>query len=338
MDKTVIIRGVSILCVVVAGAVVLLPDLLPRGGREGPGLDLAAISAPAQPTPPAEDAPRLQMTETAAETVAETVAESVAESVAEPEQPPLADVAQAQPALPPNAPLVQAPEQQADAAPEQQDCTPTLAVTAAFDGLLELALNAPCAPDTRFVIGHGDLAFSAYLGPDGQFSTYIPALAQQAQVDVFLHDDSYLSATALVEDAENYARFVLQWTGDAGFGLHAYHNGAGYGDAGHIHAARPFDPDLEEAFLMSLGELRGPEPMMAQIYSLPLALLPQTHVEVEARFSATQCGQDLRAFLSQSQGAIPSDMKELVFAAPDCPAEPGISVMDIHLAAAMGQH
>jgi hypothetical protein len=338
MDKTVIIRGVSILCVVVAGAVVLLPDLLPRGGSEGPGLDLAVISAPAQATPPAEDAPRLQMTETAAETVAETVAESVAESVAEPEQPPLPDVAQAQPAPPPSAPLVQAPEQQADAAPEQPDCTPTLAVTAAFDGLLELALNAPCAPDTRFVIGHGDLAFSAYLGPDGQFSTYIPALAQQAQVDVFLHDDSYLSATALVEDAENYARFVLQWTGDAGFGLHAYHNGAGYGDAGHIHAARPFDPDLEEAFLMSLGELRGPEPMMAQIYSLPLALLPQTHVEVEARFSATQCGQDLRAFLSQSQGAIPSDMKELVFAAPDCPAEPGISVMDIHLAAAMGQH
>ncbi len=343
MDKTIIIRGVSILCVVVAGAVVLLPDLFSRGDREG--LDLAAISAPAQATPPADDTPRLQMTETAAETVADTVAETAAETVAEavvetvaaPEQTPVPVMAEAQPAPPPSAPLAQAPEHQAEAAPEQPDCTPTLAVTAAFDGLLELALNAPCAPDTRFVIGHGDLAFSAYLGPDGQFATYIPALMQQAQVDVFLHDDSYLSASALVEDAETYARFVLQWTGDAGFGLHAYLNGAGYGEAGHIHAARPFDPDLEEAFLISLGELRGPEPMMAQIYSLPLALLPQTHVEVEARFSAAECGQDLRAFLSQSKGAMPSELKELVFAAPDCPAEPGISVMDIHLAAALGQ-
>lgn len=249
MNKQIIIRGVSILCVVVAGAVVLLPDLLARGGRAGPELDLAVMSAPAQPTLPADDAPKMQLTELVAETVAETLAA--------PEQPPVPDVAEAQPAPPPNAPLAQAPEQLADAAPEQPDCTPTLAVTAAFDGLLEVALNAPCAPDTRFVIGHGDLAFSAYLGPDGQFSTYIPALLQQAQVDVFLHDDSYLSATALVEDAENYARFVLQWTGDAGFGLHAYHNGAGYGDAGHINAARPFDPDLEEAFLIRWANCAG---------------------------------------------------------------------------------
>jgi hypothetical protein len=155
MDKTIIIRGVSILCVVVAGAVVLLPDLFSRGDREG--LDLAAISAPAQATPPADDAPRLQMTETAAETVADTVAETAAETVAEavvvtvaaPEQTPVPVMAEAQPAPPPSAPLAQAPEQQAEAAPEQPDCTPTLAVTAAFDGLLELALNAPCAPDTR---------------------------------------------------------------------------------------------------------------------------------------------------------------------------------------------
>ncbi|MCH8467288.1 MAG: hypothetical protein LAT78_12075, partial [Roseinatronobacter sp.] len=151
MDKQIIIRGVSILCVGAAAAVVFLPGVFSGKGADAPGLDLAAFSTPVQPGPAAVDSPKLQLEDTAA--MAEPTSAEGPEREPEPEQA--------------SAPLPEpdAANTLAETTPEQRDCTPSLTVKAAFDGLMDLALSAPCAPDTRFVIGHGDLAFSAYLGP-----------------------------------------------------------------------------------------------------------------------------------------------------------------------------
>lgn len=219
-----------------------------------------------------------------------------------------------------------------DAADTPDHCTPLIEVTAGPDALVELSLFAPCQSDSRFVASHDDLAFSAFLDADGRYTAYLPALSPSARFDVFLSDDTHLHKTLDMRDVQAHKRVVLQWTGDARFGLHAFHNGAQFGDSGHLHAARPFDPELDEAFLISLGDLRGPEPILAQIYSVPVEHLANARVEVELAFSEADCGRDVMAFVSQTLGTSGTPATELTFSAPDCPTTAGAMVMGLEFA------
>lgn len=210
-------------------------------------------------------------------------------------------------------------------------CSPSLTSAPMVDALIELMLDAPCHPDTRIVISHNDLAFSAYTSDDGSFSAFLPALSVDAKVDVFLSDDIFLQTEVTIPDAGDHLRVALQWNGAARFSLHAYHDGAQYGDTGHVHALKPFDSNLDDAFLISLGEVHGPEPMIAEIYSIPVALSGQSRVEVELQYNAEHCAQDVAAFISDT-GDAATPLKEIVFAVPDCPAEPGMVVMGVDFA------
>ena len=207
------------------------------------------------------------------------------------------------------------------------DCTPQLVSRPAVDALIELSLDAPCHANERLVVSHDDLAFSAYTSDNGSFSAYLPALSANAKIDVFLSDDMFLQTEVQIDDIEAHARVVLQWTGDATFSLHAYHRGAGYGDDGHIHALKPFDAALDEAFLISLGENRGPEPMLSEVYSIPAHLAAESRVELELRFTEQQCGQSVSAYVLNTGSGAFAEVKEANFALPDCPAEDGALVM-----------
>ncbi len=214
-----------------------------------------------------------------------------------------------------------------------ESCTPQLTATAGVDALIELRLSAPCYPDERLVISHGDLAFSGYTSPDGHFSSYLPALAREAKIDVFLSDDQFLNAAVTVEGVEEHLRIILQWSGSADFSLHAYHDGADFGSDGHIHASRPFDPNHDAAFLISLGESQGPEPMLAEIYSIPAEHALRARVEVEMRYTELLCGRDMSAYLLQTGPGTDAKVREMTFSVPDCPTETGILVMPLTLEA-----
>ncbi len=207
------------------------------------------------------------------------------------------------------------------------DCTPQLTAQDTFDALIEFTVTAPCHPHERLVISHADLAYSAYTSDTGTYSAYLPALAETARIDVFLGETEFLQATVTVPEADAHYRLVLQWTGEARFGLHAYHRGAAFGEEGHLHALRPFDPEIEEAFLISLGEQRGQEPMLAEIYSVPAELAQTSRLELELQFQAAQCAQELSAYVLHTGAGIRSEVKEVGFATPACPSEPGISIM-----------
>ncbi|MGL4414702.1 hypothetical protein [Roseinatronobacter monicus] len=217
-------------------------------------------------------------------------------------------------------------------APDSAACSPSLTSAPMVDGLIELMLDAPCHSDTRLVISHNDLAFSAYTSDDGSFSAFLPALSVDAKVDVFLSDDIFLQTELTIPDADDHLRIALQWNGEARFSLHAYHDGAQHGDTGHVHALKPFDSDLDEAFLISLGEVRGPEPMIAEIYSIPVGLSGKSRVEVELQFTEEQCAQDVSAFISDNGDSANTHLKEIVFAVPECPAQPGMVVMGVEFA------
>lgn len=215
------------------------------------------------------------------------------------------------------------------------DCTPRLVSRPAIDALIELSLEAPCHKNERLVVSHEDLAFSAYTSDSGSFSAYLPALSADAKIDVFLAEDIFLQSEVQIDDVEAHTRVIVQWTGEAGFALHAYHRGAQFGDDGHIHALKPFDPGLDEAFLISLGERRGPEPMLAEIYSTPAHLASDSRVELELQFTAQQCGQDVSAYILTTGTSASANVKEAGFAMPDCPAESGTVVMELQAMASL---
>jgi hypothetical protein len=221
-------------------------------------------------------------------------------------------------------------------APTGPDCTPLLTAHPAIDALIEVSLTAPCHPQERLVISHADLAFSAYTSDNGSFSTYVPAFTVDGRIDLFLGDDIFLQTAAQVTDFDAHIRVALQWMGDAGFALHAYHMGARFGDSGHIHALKPFDAELDEAFLISLGEQRGPEPMLAQVYSIPAHLAGNSRVELALDFSGQDCESEMSAFVLQSGGGAATEVNDVSFSTPDCPSDGGTLVMP--LALPMAQH
>lgn len=225
----------------------------------------------------------------------------------------------------------------AQAAPRATDasCAPNLTAITAIDGLIDMRLQAPCAPNARVVISHGDLAFSAYTDEAGVYASYIPALSVTSNIEVFLPDQTVLQAQSVVPDAAQHARVIVQWTGGASVLLHAYHRGAAYGQAGHIHASRPFDPAMDAAFVLSLGEARGPEPMLTQVYSIPSALLSEARLELELSVTTQTCGRDMTVYVAQKGTGQHGGLEEMVVAMPDCSSAGGLVVVPLPMSAPM---
>lgn len=221
----------------------------------------------------------------------------------------------------------------AEMRPADSDCTPVLTLKPGIDALIDLSVAAPCHAGERVVISHGDLAFSSFLSTEGALSAFVPALVRDAQVDVFIGESAFVQGSVEIEGVDRYLRVVLQWTGGSSFGLHAYHGEAGYGDNGHLHSSRPFDTNLDEAFLISLGDARSADPMRAEIYSTPVEHAANARVEVELTYSDAICGQDLSAYVLKTGPGTDNSVKAMTFALPDCPAGNGVLVMEVPLEA-----
>ena len=227
----------------------------------------------------------------------------------------------------------QPPMALAQAAPSANDasCLPELSAVPAIDALVDLRLTAPCAPNTRVVISHGDLAFSAYTDASGSFAAYVPALSQTAAFEAFLPEQPVLTAQAIVPEAGEHLRVLVQWAGPESVLLHAYHRGAAYGESGHVHASRPFDPDLDAAFILSLGEARGAEPMQAQIYSIPVTAVSQARLEVEVTLNEATCGRDVTAYVTQKGAGLSEAMEEMRISMPECDQMAGMAIVPLPL-------
>ena len=221
----------------------------------------------------------------------------------------------------------------AQAAPSANDatCEPSLSANSAIDALVDLRLSAPCLPNARVVISHDDLAFSTFTDAQGELAIYVPALSQTALFEVFLPDQSVLTAQAIVPEVAEHVRVVVQWTGSEILSLHAYHRGAAYGEAGHIHAARPFDPSADSAFVLALGTARGPEPMLAQVYSLPVNMTAMARTELEFSVNSQTCGRDLSAFVTLKGQGQSGSLEELTLTMPDCTSVGGTAVVPLPL-------
>lgn len=220
---------------------------------------------------------------------------------------------------------------QAEVAETVAPCAASLQVSPSIDALLDVRVTAPCHADQRLVISHADLAISGYTDTDGSYSVFLPALTQDAQVDVFLSDDTFLQASARVDDLDRFHRVILQWTGHAGLGLHVSRTGGTLMEPLQLSRTNPFDPELEDAFILTLGEARGPEPMLAEIYSVPADMVHTVALWLEAEVSKQTCGRDLQAYLLQLGPDLRSDIAEVTLAMPICDGTPGFVSMPVAL-------
>ncbi|MBN2760250.1 MAG: hypothetical protein JXQ79_07100 [Rhodobacteraceae bacterium] len=326
MNRQLVIRGAAISIAAIAGSVFLASeflgdkDSLASGAISDAPVEIrgaSVISPYGSTTLPDGAAPALQVS--ALDTSPDKAAAATAQDSFQPEL----SFAEPAPTVEPILALEQAQSV------ERSLCDASLSAVPAIDGLIELRLSAPCNPADRVVISHGDLAFSTMLDSAGVYTGYIPALAANARIDVFLSDDTYLQAQTTIADYADYARMIVQWSGAAKIDLHAYHRGAAYGDAGHIHAMNPFDPAMEEAFLVALGDGKGVEPMLAQVYSVPAAQAGTARLELEAAVNAETCGTDLIAFVMPTLGSSTGSVEELRVAMPECGSGDGLVILDL---------
>ena len=308
-----IIRGVAVAAVGIAASVLAMNEFSDRPGTPS---DVTRIAA----DPPAPD-------------MASPMPEATALAEAELQLfvPDLPEMDSADAAAQPNdrpAPETQMTQRDmAETVPRAPDCTPSLQLDEFVDGLIDLSFSAPCHAAQQITIEHAALSFTAILSDQGRYATYLPALAKEAQIRVQLDDGSELQRALFVPEAAEHHRVVLQWKGDLGVGLHGYHHGAGYGESGHIHVGSPFDPDLEGAFLIRLGEA----PQSAEIYSIPAAHLAQARLELELRHDARSCGRDIALGLAQGSGQGAISATALVLDMPGCAEDDTLVVVPIRL-------
>ena len=199
------------------------------------------------------------------------------------------------------------------------------------DAIVELTLLAPCHPDERLVVRHGGLAITAKTTASGSAYLQLPALNVAGDVLVRFADSTEIKGNVAVPEAASLRRFAVDWMADDTFGVHAFENGAGYGDPGHVSAANPGKLPMSDTptggYLMILGEADVVQPMLAEVYTYPRDVSVPVEVSVEAEVTAATCGRELlgEAITSRAGTARVSD---LALAMPDCTALGDVLVLN----------
>ena len=223
------------------------------------------------------------------------------------------------PALPPQSGNVET----AAAAPKQGACPVSFEVFAEPSAMIGLTLIAPCRVNERVTLKHAGLSVSARTTATGALFTALPAMDTAGAVEVLFADGQTSSAKIAMPELAALRRFAVQWQADDAFQIHAFENGAGYGDPGEVSAANPHRPapgvPASGGFLTLLGDPATDAPLLAEVYSFPADPAQSAEVVVEAEVTAKTCGRELLAQTISSVGGR-AEVADLTLAMPDCDA------------------
>lgn len=180
-------------------------------------------------------------------------------------------------------------------------------------------LSAPCHPHARASVHHSGMMFTATTDAAGVLSVTIPALSQQAVFIFELPDGRGAVARTKVEGLDEVDRVALQWTGDAGFEIHALEGSASYGQPGHVWSGGGAGAASQ---VSRFGDAAQPMARMAEIYTFDRAAATDQGValSVEAEVTALNCGRDVAAQALELRAAAPLRSRDLTLAMPDCAA------------------
>lgn len=214
-----------------------------------------------------------------------------------------------------------------DDLPEAEGCDAIATATPVAGALVNLSLEAPCAPNERLTVHHNGMMFSETTDNDGALFVTVPALTEQAVFIMAFSNGDGAVAQATVNDIATYDRVVLQWRGDSGFELHAREFGADYGDAGHIWSGAQQDlvalTTGDSGVTLRLGDTALAEPLMAEVYSFPSGVSKQSgtvDLSVEAEVTAHNCGVEIEAQSLEMLAGGRMKSQDLSLSVPQCDA------------------
>ena len=194
-------------------------------------------------------------------------------------------------------------------------CPIDLALDGGPEATIGIVLLAPCHAAERVVLRHAGLAITLKLAADGSLNTALPALMTTARIEVMFADGNTVDGTLDMPEAATLRRFGVQWQGVEAFVVHGLQNGADYGQPGDVSPVNPGKP--EGGSLAVLGDSTVDVPLLAQIYTFPVARGQSAEVVIEAKVTEATCGHDLLAETIAS-GADRIEITELTLAMPDC--------------------
>ena len=201
--------------------------------------------------------------------------------------------------------------------------------------MVSLTLSAPCAPNERLTIHHNGMMFTNTTDSHGFSELIAPALTEQAVFVLALANGDGAVVETTVYDLDQFDRIALQWQGRAGFQLHAREFGADYNAPGHVWAGT--EPDVvalingESGFLMQLGDIHAPEPLLAEVYTFQTGNAAQNGVvdlSVEAEVTAMNCGREIEAQSIEMNANGSLKTRDLVLAVPGCESIGGFLVLN----------
>ena len=202
-------------------------------------------------------------------------------------------------------------------------CPVSLELSNAENALIVLTLVAPCHADERVVLKHAGLTVTAKTTLTGALFTDLPALAQDAKVEVMFKDSTTVAATVAVPELASLRRFAVQWQQDDSFQLHAFEDGSDFGGPGDISQANLHQPVVgvpaKGGFLTLLGDATTDLPMLAQVYTYPKDAKIKPEIVVEAAVTEATCGRELLGQTLQTTAGL-VEVSDMSLAMPDCNA------------------
>lgn len=202
-------------------------------------------------------------------------------------------------------------------------CAVTLDLMSEANAMIGVTMLAPCHGNERVVLKHGGLAVSGLTTPNGALFTGIPAMEQAARIEVLFSDGERVEATIDVPEVADLRRFAVQWQAEDAFQVHAFEDGAGYGDAGHVSGADPHRPAVgapaKGGFLTLLGDSTTENPLLAEVYTFPADPDADPDVVIEAAVTDATCGRELLGETLNSLGGTVA-ITDLTVAMPECDA------------------
>lgn len=213
-------------------------------------------------------------------------------------------------------------------------CATDMVLTAGPQAMISVAIFAPCRGGERVVLRHGGIAVAEKLAPDGALALDFPALDAGGELSVLFTDAAVLRGSVAIPEATN--RFAVQWMGDDAFQLHAFENGADYGQPGAVNAGAPVSPN--GGYMVLLGNPTLDFPMMAEVYTHPEDAAVAVELVIESAVTDLTCGRELLGEVVQAADGART-VNDLTLAMPDCDAVGDILVLnnpgqDVTLAAA----
>jgi hypothetical protein len=202
-------------------------------------------------------------------------------------------------------------------------CPVTLDLSNGENAMIGITLVSPCHVNERVVLKHAGLTITAKTTVTGALFTDLPALLQDATVEVMFSDNTSTSAQISVPELADLQRFAVQWQADDAFHIHAFEGPADFDGPGDISNANPQTPVAgvppKGGFITALGDAATELPMLAEVYTFAADARVKPEIAVEAPVTATACGREILGQTLQTNTGV-VDISDISLTMPQCDA------------------